>query len=262
MLTFPLILAALAAGGIGGFHCVGMCGGIASIFSHMSNGQKINPTSVIPIVPISLTEVASKSLSFSSGTASSYWFFQAKLHLGRLFTYGMVGAAFGGLGGASLSWKVDSTISSWFYYLGNFALILLGLRLAGIQFRHFLPEKFGQFIQYGYTKLIPLMQSGRRQPFLTGMAWGALPCGLSYAIAPFALLSGAMWSGALLMVLFGLAALPHLLVAQAISRKLKQSSRMQIVQMLFAFILITLGVVGMYFGNMDRMPDFLCVTPR
>ncbi len=35
MLTLPLIIAAISAGLIGGFHCVGMCGGIASLLSRL-----------------------------------------------------------------------------------------------------------------------------------------------------------------------------------------------------------------------------------
>lgn len=280
MLTFPLILAAVSAGLIGGFHCVGMCGGIAGMLSRLprlQSSQHKHARKIIPIVsktPVAPSEfttgnfVANPVQDSGSLTPASQvnsqtdLMYQCQLHGGRLSTYMLIGAIFGGVGAASLRWKTDLPISTGLFVIGNFALILLGLRLLGVRLQAVFPHIVNDKIQAAYGKLMPAMQKANSHPYLMGIGWGALPCGLSYAIAPFALLSGAAWSGAVLMLVFGLAALPHLLIAQAMSQRLKQQGWIQIVQTLFALILLGLGLMGLFYFDMKNMPDFLCVTPK
>ncbi|MFZ6817526.1 sulfite exporter TauE/SafE family protein [Undibacterium sp. Ji22W] len=280
MLTLPLILAAVSAGLIGGFHCVGMCGGIATILSRLppSKSQTRHASQkVIAIVPatslkslntgdshfsIDHSSSIDQRLALSPTQPQSNWVYQCKLHGGRLSTYTMIGAIFGGLGAASLQWKTDFPISLGLFVVGNLALIFLGLRLLGVRIKSFVPVFLSSRFHAAYSKLMPTIQKGSSYPYLMGIAWGALPCGLSYAIAPFALLSGAVWSGAILMLLFGLAALPHLLIVQTISQRLRQRGWMQIIRVLFAFILLTMGLMGLFYFDMKNMPDFLCVTPK
>lgn len=264
MITLPLILAALSAGLIGGFHCVGMCGGIASLLSNLPQaaglrGNQLLATDLSSKV-ISIHPVVVKHVDFSN-THSTNFFYTCKLHAGRLTTYAIIGALFGALGATSLRWKADFPIATVFFVLGNLALIVLGLRLLGLRLQSVLPISLSEKIQFFYSKLMPTMQRGSTHPFLLGLTWGCLPCGLSYAIAPFALLSGAAWSGAILMLVFGLAALPHLLVAQTISRQIKTHGAMVSVQTLFALTLIVFGLAGLFYFDMKNMPDFLCITP-
>ncbi len=275
MLPLPLILAAISAGLIGGFHCVGMCGGIASILSRLPSfrsaastassattpilnvvdGSSVStPRRVIPIAAANVL-VQSKSENL---TKLSY---QIQLHTGRLATYALIGAVFGGIGAASLRWKLDFPITSIFFVVGNIALIILGLRLLGVRLHLLVPNFLNEKIQGVYARVMPNLQKASAHPLFLGMAWGSLPCGLSYAVAPFALLSGAAWSGAVLMLLFGLAALPHLLIAQAMSKTLKQHGLMLAVQYLFAAILIGFGLFGLFYFDMKNMPEFLCITP-
>nr|WP_315476444.1 sulfite exporter TauE/SafE family protein [uncultured Undibacterium sp.] len=265
MITLPLILAVLSAGLIGGFHCVGMCGGIATLLSNLpqaagSTDSKTNTPGfsgkviTIHAIPTQATEgVISQAAQF---------FYTCKLHAGRLTTYALIGAVFGGVGATSLRWKADLPITTVFFILGNVALVILGLRLLGLKVQSLLPVFLNNRIQSVYSELMPTMQKGSQHPYLLGLTWGCLPCGLSYAIAPFALLSGAAWSGAVLMLVFGLAALPHLLIAQTISKQLKANGWMVFAQLLFALILIGLGLAGLFYFDMKNMPDFLCITPK
>ncbi|MBC3808733.1 sulfite exporter TauE/SafE family protein [Undibacterium seohonense] len=273
MLTLPLMLAAISAGLIGGFHCVGMCGGIASILTSLSsykltpvtsndvglaNADGLSTAKVIPIQPVQDTSGAiHKKLQIRRQTIV----YQLKLHGGRLSTYMLIGAFFGGLGAASLQWKADLPVTRVLFILGNVALVFLGVRLSGFPvgslFPRFISEKFTK----AYGGLMRFGHKPAMHPYLMGLVWGGLPCGLSYAIAPFALLSGAAWSGAVLMLLFGLAALPHLLIAQAMSRQLKQHGMMFVLQLVFAVLLISLGLLGLFYFDMKNMPDFLCITP-
>ncbi|MFZ6800344.1 sulfite exporter TauE/SafE family protein [Undibacterium sp. Di24W] len=265
MITLPLILAVLSAGLIGGFHCVGMCGGIASLLSNLpqvagSESNKYNaPGFAGKVITIHATPAKATELATFQVTQFLY---ACKLHVGRLTTYALIGAVFGGVGATSLQWKADLPITTVFFVLGNVALVVLGLRLLGLKVQTLLPVFLNNRIQSVYGKLMPTMQKGSQHPYLLGLTWGCLPCGLSYAIAPFALLSGAAWSGAVLMVVFGLAALPHLLIAQKISRQLKANGLMVFVQMLFALVLIGMGLAGLFYFDMKNMPDFLCITPR
>jgi sulfite exporter TauE/SafE len=274
MLTLPLILAAISAGLIGGFHCVGMCGGIASLLSRLPSirasqsfssniNEDLMPTlagqtkqKVIAIHPVQESALGGDSVRQFDQIA-----YQCKLHGGRLSTYALIGAFFGGMGAFSLRWKADFPVTTILFVIGNIALIILGLRLLGVRLHALVPPSISHKVSLAYASLMPNLQKAGAHPFFLGMAWGALPCGLSYAIAPFALLSGAAWSGAALMLLFGLAALPHLLIAQTISRQLKQHGLMLTLQIFSALVLIGFGLLGLFYFDMKNMPAFLCITP-
>jgi sulfite exporter TauE/SafE len=273
MLTLPLMLAAISAGLIGGFHCVGMCGGIASILTSLSSPRAtaVTPSviglantvgsstaKVIPIQPVQdIYKAVDKQLQIRRQTIS----YQLKLHGGRLSTYMLIGTFFGGLGAASLQWKADLPVTRVLFILGNMALVFLGVRLLGFPVGSLIPRFISEKFSKAYGRFMRIGHKPAMHPYVMGLVWGGLPCGLSYAIAPFALLSGAAWSGAVLMLLFGLAALPHLLIAQAMSRQLKQHGLMFVLQLVFAVLLISLGLLGLFYFDMKNMPDFLCITP-
>lgn len=275
MLTLPLILAAISAGLIGGFHCLGMCGGIASILSQLPNAAGIATrtepqvnlgmqatTGMVKVIPIAVDATNKLSASSLSRNASRTLLYQVQLHGGRLTTYMLIGALFGGLGATSLRWRSELPITTVLFVVGNCALILLGLRLLGVQIRSLLPPSLTAKLSSVVASLMPASREVRAHPFWVGATWGMLPCGLSYAVAPFALLSGAAWSGAVLMLLFGLAALPHLLIAQVMSRQIRQSGILRFVQISIAIVLIGFGLMGLFYFDMRNMPDFLCLTPR
>jgi hypothetical protein len=94
------------------------------------------------------------------------------------------------------------------------------------------------------------------------MLWGCLPCGLVYGVLPFSLLSGDAISGAILMLIFGLGALPYLLFAQALAQWLHHSKVPALLRLSGAAILTSIGLLGLWWSfNMQEMPAFLCVTP-
>lgn len=276
MLTLPLILAAISAGLIGGFHCLGMCGGIASILSQLPRAARATARSESPanlgmqattavtvkVIPIAVEVTNTPNARSIARDARSTLLYQGQLHGGRLTTYMLIGALFGGLGAASLRWRSELPITPILFVIGNCALILLGLRLLGVQISSLLPHSLSTKLSSVVASLMPASHEARRHPFMVGVTWGMLPCGLSYAIAPFALLSGAAWSGAVLMLLFGLAALPHLLIAQVLSRQIRQSGILRSFQISIAAVLIGFGLLGLFYFDMKNMPDFLCLTPK
>ena len=250
MLTPPLVFAALSAGLLGGVHCIGMCGGISSMLTSAGNNTK----KIIPIIPAA-TKTAAPTYA--------KWRISTLLHAGRLVTYALMGGLTGAIGAAGLSFHPFFPVHTLLYVIGNLALIWLGLRLVGYT-PHFAPldhivAKITAHIHF--SPKFSLLTQTRRLPFVVGMAWGCLPCGLIYGVLPFALLSGNALSGAVLMLIFGLAALPHLLFAQSITRWLRHSSVPRLLQGSGAAVLIGVGILGLWWSfNMAEMPAFLCVT--
>lgn len=252
MLTAPLVLASLSAGLLGGVHCVGMCGGLADMLGSVGKRRRV--------IPIIAQRHESDQLE-----QQRKWRIPLFLHFGRLCTYALMGGLVGALGALGMLFKPLIPVHNIMFVLGNLALILLGLRLIGYQ-----PD-WGFFGRLGTriaTRLhisprFGLRARTRRHPFLVGMAWGCLPCGLIYAVLPFALLSGAAASGALLMLLFGLGALPYLLLAQGAAAWLQRRTVPIMLRCLGALALIALGLFGLWHVNMADMSDLpavFCVT--
>jgi sulfite exporter TauE/SafE len=255
MITLPLALAALSAGAIGGVHCVGMCGGISSLLSQKVSGS----TTVIPIVSATVQNTSSTCTSKPTPKKLRN---QVLLHGGRLFTYMLIGAVFGGIGAAGIIIKPFLPVQQIFYVIGNIALLLLGMRLLGLRPALLFFDVAGNFIHRLVHGVLPDTLKGSSYPFLIGMSWGCLPCGLLFGIAPFAFLSGDAYSGALLMLLFGLAALPHLLFVQSLHKWNRQGGSFAVVRGISAAILILIAVFGLWHFDMQDMPGFLCVTPK
>ncbi|MFZ6753353.1 sulfite exporter TauE/SafE family protein [Undibacterium sp. Dicai25W] len=252
MLTLPLALAALTAGIAGGVHCIGMCGGISTLLSKAAIRQT-------KIIPINIASIHKRS-KVSDSTRSSLYF-QMLLQSGRLTTYMLIGAMFGGLGSAGLVFGPYLLVHQILFIFGNLALLALGLRVLGFNL-HFawLSKIFAQFQQKLFERM-PALKSGVRFPFLTGMVWGCLPCGLLYSVIPFALLSGDWFAGAMLMLLFGLSALPHLLLSQGIFAFASERKAPAWLRNAGGVSLIGLGLIGLWYFDMKQMPAFLCVMP-
>ncbi|MBC3884873.1 sulfite exporter TauE/SafE family protein [Undibacterium griseum] len=254
MLTFPLAFAAITAGLAGGIHCVGMCGGISSILSKQASSKY----KTIPL-HTDVSAGSKQEKTFSPG--SEYLQHQVRLHAGRISTYMIVGAIFGGLGSAGIVFKPSAMLHQILFVLGNIALILLGLRIFGLRMPFSGRYSFFLSLQQTAFSFLEPFRAGLRHPYLTGLAWGGLPCGLLYSVAPFALLSGDAFSGALLMLLFGLSALPHLLFSQGIYRLARQTQLPHLIRYIGAATLVVIGLIGLWYLDMEKMPGFLCVLP-
>lgn len=262
MVTLPLLMAALAAGLLGGVHCIAMCGALSNWLGSAARGR------VIPIIaaPAGLPAAALASASASgTGTISGAipatptmpaWRALAYLHGGRLTTYALLGAFAGASGGVGLLLQSFLPLRAAFMLVGNVALVLLGWRLLGLP----LPAWPWHQARWWRQLLARLPRPGQHHPWLNGMAWGCMPCGLLYAVLPFALLSGAAWSGALLLLLFGLGTLPWLLLAQTAA-----VTALRRVRPLLACLMLLWGALGVWawFSGNAIMPAWLdwCATP-
>jgi len=232
-----------------------MCGGIANMLT--SAGKKGRKS--IPIIP---SQPSSPPARFTPEI--SPWRTPVLLHAGRIFTYALMGGFIGAIGGLGMRIHPFMPLHTLLYVIGNLALIWLGLRLFGYS-PHFAPLDHLIARITTHIHLSPrfsLMAQTRRYPFLVGMAWGCLPCGLVYGVLPFALLSGDALSGAVLMLVFGLGALPYLLFAQGLAQWMHHSRVPALLRNAGAFLLTGIGLLGLWWSfNMTEMPSFLCVTP-
>ena len=167
------LTAALLTGLLGGVHCVAMCGGIAV------------------------------GLSAQSGRAGLGH--ALALNGGRVLGYTVAGVIVGGLGGGLLAAARTEGLATALRVARGALLVLVALRLLW-------PERLG-FLARGsavaWRWLRPLQQrlvpaGGPLRPWLQGLFWGWLPCGLSTTVLAGAWLEASALHGGLLMLAFGL----------------------------------------------------------
>ncbi|GLX80471.1 cytochrome biogenesis protein [Thalassotalea insulae] len=173
---------AFIIGLMGSGHCIGMCGGITTMFtSSLAKDAKNHPLYVI-----------------------SY-------HIGRISSYALIGAIAGFTG--SLAAKNIGLPITGLKIIAGIFLILLGLYmgqwLMWLTKVEMLGKHLWQYISPFSKKLLPV--NNLKQALLLGALWGWLPCGLVYSTLTWSLASGSGKTGALIMMCFGLGTLPALL---------------------------------------------------
>ena len=177
------ILSIITIAFLGSFgHCIGMCGGIVIAYS---------------------------STKIENGWSKSK---QSTAHLlysmGRIFTYIILGASFGFLGGVVMFNNLANGI---LLIIAGLFMILAGLSLSG-------KIKFLTLIEHSmssakwYQKLFKKLLHSKTlfSFFVLGMINGLLPCGLVYFFAITSASSGTPIYGALVMFIFGISTIPAL----------------------------------------------------
>lgn len=169
-----MLFSAVIFGLLGSFHCVGMCGPIAFM---------------LPIDRKNKTKGVFQILSY---------------HLGRLFTYSLIGLLFGFLGKSFFLFGFQQQIS-----------IVVGvLMIVFILFpKLFKKVNFSIKISAVISKLKnalgkELKKKGNDTFFTIGFLNGFLPCGLVYMAVFGAVATTNAFSGSLYMFLFGLGTIP------------------------------------------------------
>lgn len=231
-----LLIAAL--GFLGSFgHCVGMCGPLTVAFS-LSQPQADKPNWKQQLC------------------------FHGLLNLGRIASYALVGAGIGAVGSALVAGGqlagIDSPLRRGISIFTGILLIWMGL---------------AQIAPNGLPKLPfihPLLQAGLHQrlsnammrlslrshwwtPALLGMTWGLIPCGFLYTAQVKAAETGAIWSGAVTMLAFGLGTLPSMLGVGVSSSLLSADRRSQLFR-LGGWLTLTIGVLTLL--RSSEMVDF------
>ncbi len=173
----------------GSGHCLGMCGPL--ILAYSLHLRVPNSSGRGAVWPASATH-------------------HAAFHAGRLFTYGLLGAAAAGIAGGSAFHHVfvafRSTVSlgggSLMVVFGACLLGVVPLRLSG------LPVATGPFAVKFFRRLFSSKHLGAKLSL--GLVAGCLPCMLSLAMIVKAATTGRPFLGFLTMLSFGLGTLPVL----------------------------------------------------
>lgn len=168
----------------GAGHCIGMCGGIASL---LNLGQQ-------QASPIRNTLL---------------------YNLGRLTSYALFGALIGGAVSSLAELSGLNQSLAWLRLMAAFFMILVALYISKIWNALLFVEKAGQsiwrWIKPITSRLLPIQHPLQAFPY--GFVWGWLPCGLVYSALTWSAVSGSYYNGAFIMLAFGLGTLPSMIFA-------------------------------------------------
>lgn len=220
MLADVSLLSAFLVGLLGGVHCVGMCGGI----------------------------VTALSLGLPPGDKAVRWRYQLSYNAGRIGSYSLAGALFGGIGWLASHWSGIHQIQMGLQLVAALFMVALGLYLGGWWNGLMRIEKLGGVI---WARLEPL---GRRflplrsanHALALGAIWGWLPCGLVYSVLVWAISTGSPAQGAALLLSFGLGTLPNLLLMGAAADKLATRVRDVRIRRLAGLLVGGFGLYALY----------------
>lgn len=175
-----LWLSAFALGAAGSAHCIGMCGPIALA------------------VP-----------SIGSGRGARAWS-TALLNGGRLFTYALLGVAFGAFGQGLRLAGLQQGVS-----LAAGVILMIAALVPSLLERSTATGRVGLWLARARgTMARHLRRNSPEAIWTSGMLNGLLPCGLVYTAALGAAASGNAMDGALLMLLFGIGTVPALVLVR------------------------------------------------
>lgn len=211
---------AFILGLLGGTHCLGMCGGIATTVS-LSNPNGTKGFGLL--------------LGYNSG---------------RILSYTLAGALLG-----SLSWLVENQIIQ--LALRTFAgimLICMGLYIAQWWQGLTRIERAGGMIWKKISplasKLLPVKNIS--QALLLGVLWGWLPCGLVYSTLIWASAASDWTLSAQLMAAFGLGTLPTMLLTGVLAQQVKVILQKQLTKYISGSIIILMGIYTIPWQGMIR----------
>ena len=186
-MSLALLIAAFTAGLLGSTHCAAMCGPIVSLFE----AQHSRADTLSPQV---------RRLAYQTG---------------RMLFYVSLGATVSFAAETSLTVSGFTPSLDILRYVAGVLLILLGLRLACPLnvFRYL--DQLGLAVWRRLSPLAKFVLPMNTIPKAigAGFLWGAIPCGMVYAVLALSLGAGNTMMGALVMFSFWLGTLPLLLGA-------------------------------------------------
>ena len=204
-----IFLSGIAIGLAGAGHCLGMCGGLASL---LSVGGKIKHSWLVV---------------YNVGRGLSYLAFT--LLLSSALYYGL----------ADYYTQSMQPLRT----LAGIIMILMGLYICGASRLILVTEKAGRLlwksIQPAAKSLLPIRSS--KQALLAGIIWGWLPCGLVYSTVLWATSLGSVSLSMIAITGFILGTLPSMLLAGLFSQQLKDIWQRYQLKWLFGISIILYG---------------------
>ncbi len=160
-------------------------------------------------------------------------------HLGRLFTYALIGLLFGLLGKGLFLAGFQQRLS----ILVGVIMIVLVLIPTHILNQYSLSKPFYRLINLVKSKLSRYIRKKNTGAFFTiGFLNGFLPCGLVYMALVGAIATGTAWKGAGYMFVFGIGTIPMMTASVIAGNFLKISIRNKI-QKAIPVIVIIIGLL-------------------
>jgi len=203
------------AGLVGGWHCVGMCGGIVGALTAGSAPR------------------LSLHLAYNSG---------------RSISYVIAGALAGAAGSSSMILAEGFPLRLFLFIFANILILLMGAYLLGAGRALIWLERPGQrlwrLIQPWGRRFIPARHPG--QALFLGLIWGWLPCGLVYVALASALASGSSLAGASIMLAFALGTLPNLLLTAFLFTRLRAWTNHPLFRKTAGILLLAYACYGFY----------------
>ena len=203
-----MFLSAIIFGLLGSFHCIGMCGPIAFM---------------LPIDRQNKTKGFFQILSY---------------HLGRLFSYSLIGLLFGFLGKGFYFFGFQQQLS----IIVGVSMILVVIFPAFFSKVNF-SKSITKVISKVKNALGKELKKKRNDTFLTiGFLNGFLPCGLVYMAVFGALATTNAFLGSLYMLIFGLGTIPLMTAVVYLGNFTKGSLRKNI-QKMIPIVVVIIGVL-------------------
>jgi sulfite exporter TauE/SafE len=215
-------MSAFLMGLLGSTHCVGMCGGVATLFSSQLVQLRRNPKKArAPVL----------MLAFNGG---------------RLGAYGAAGAVAGAFGLLASHVTLVSGVQTGLRLLAGLLMVGVGLYLVGVWKKFARIEKLGAPL---WSRLKPIAARLTSAPTVTralglGALWGFMPCGLVYAALGVAIGTGSAALGAVSMAAFFLGTLPALLAVGIFSRSFSSFAQKVWVRRSAGMLIIAFGAVN------------------
>ncbi|NVJ88990.1 MAG: sulfite exporter TauE/SafE family protein [Flavobacteriaceae bacterium] len=203
-----MLLSALVFGLLGSFHCIGMCGPIA----FMLPVDKEKPTKR---------------------------FFQVlSYHLGRIFTYAIIGILFGILGKGFYLFGFQQQLS----IIAGLTMILIVV-FPKITKHNWLSKKMSFVILKVKSALGKELQKKKNDTFFVlGFLNGFLPCGLVYMAVLGALATPTITQASFYMILFGIGTIPLMTAFVYLGNFTKGSFRSYI-QKAIPIVVVCIGIL-------------------
>jgi len=213
---WPQVAAAAAAGLLSSFsHCLGMCGPLVAA---LSLGGPRRPPQAPRTLQGSLIRLPLRSHPAVAAAVG-----QLPYHLGRITTYGLLGAVMGATGAfVNVAGRLAG-LSDAVAVAAGLLMVLLGLGAAGVSaaLKRLEARASGRVL----AVVRPLLAGGPGRLYPLRLALGVLPCGVSWTIFLGAAASGGPVPGLLMALAFGLGTLPGLLLVGSASALLGQRAR-------------------------------------
>ncbi len=227
-----LILTAFIMGLFGSIHCIGMCGGIIGTLS-MSLSTQLKPK------------------------PRPLYLYLLNYNIGRIISYVMAGAIVGLI--ANFTIQQLPNPHQYSMIISGVFLVAFGLYISqlwmGLSKLEQFAAPFWQKIQPLAHQFLPPKTPLRALPL--GLVWGWLPCGLVYAVLPIAYSANSIQGSMLVMLAFGLATLPMLMLLGSSALYVKSLMQIKAVRLILGGLLILWGLnqifgLSQYLFNQDQ----------